>query len=125
MTPPGAAGPGSAHGTRVYVPASLAALRGYAAAGSVPAAADRVVAPDTDEESEYAALMTAADLSAEAQGAGAQRVVLVAEVDEPDGDIPWRTVVAVHADPGPRRPGADPDDDLGWYATQEVGDLLS
>ena len=34
-------------------------------------------------------------------------------------------VVAVHADPDdvPEQ-GADPDDDLGWYATQEIADLL-
>ena len=34
-------------------------------------------------------------------------------------------VVAVHADPDDvPDDGADPDDDLGWYATQEIADLL-
>ena len=34
-------------------------------------------------------------------------------------------VVAVHADPDDVPDlGADPDDDLGWYATQEIVDLL-
>jgi hypothetical protein len=33
-------------------------------------------------------------------------------------------VVAVHADDAERGPDADPDDDLAWYATQEVPDLL-
>ena len=35
-------------------------------------------------------------------------------------------VVAVHADPDDvPDDGADPDDDLGWYATQEIPDLWS
>jgi len=33
-------------------------------------------------------------------------------------------VVAVHADPADLPDDADPDDDLGWYATQEIPDLL-
>ena len=33
----------------------------------------------------------------------------------------WRDVVAVHVDD---RDDADPDDDLAWWATQEIGDLL-
>ena len=110
---------------RVYVPATLDALREYVASGAVPAAAERVVAPAADEESEYAALMTAADLSAESQEPGARRVVVAAEVADPDTEIPWREVVAVHADPAPRAADADPEDDLAWYATQEVADLFS
>jgi hypothetical protein len=107
---------------RVYVAASLASLAEYAAARLVPAAAaERVVAPADDEETEYAALMTAADLSARAQPAGARRVVLVAETADPDADLAWTDVVAVHADDAP---GAGPEDDLAWYATQEIDDLL-
>ena len=48
---------------RVYAPATLALLREWHTAAEVPASAARVVAPDDDEESEYAALMTAADAS--------------------------------------------------------------
>ncbi len=117
--------------TRVYVPTGLDDLRGFVAAGLVPAGAERVVAEGDDEESEYAALMTAADLSAGAQPAGARRVVVVAEPPagspaavEGDGELPWRTVVAVHADAEERAADADPDDDLAWFATQEVAALL-
>lgn len=111
--------------SRVYVATTMADLAKHLAAGRVPAGTDRVVAPDSEEETEYAALMTAADLSADLQPAGAPRVVLAAEVGgDPDGEIRWRDVVAVHADPGPRAVSADPDDDLAWYAPQEVPGLL-
>jgi hypothetical protein len=104
--------------TRVYVPTTLARLAEHVAAGSVPAGEDRVVAPADDEESEYDALMTAAGLSAEAQPAGSRRVVIGAEVaGDPDAEIRWRDVVAVHAD---EAPGADPDDPPAWFATQEA-----
>ena len=33
----------------------------------------------------------------------------------------WRDVVAVHVD---TEDDADADDDLAWWATQEIGDLL-
>ena len=36
----------------------------------------------------------------------------------------WSDVVAVHADPAERPADADPNEDLGWFATQEVPDLL-
>jgi hypothetical protein len=39
--------------------------------------------------------------------------------------VPLKRVVAVHADPADRPADADPDDDLAWYATQEVPDLLA
>jgi hypothetical protein len=109
---------------RVYVPATLPLLREYVAAGRIPAEADRVVAPGEDEESEYAALMTAADLSAEAQQPGARRVVVAVVTAAVEGELRWSDVVAVHADPGERAADADPDEDLAWYATQEVPDLL-
>ncbi|UMG91776.1 hypothetical protein [Nocardioides sp. TF02-7] len=107
---------------RVYVATTLDGLRDHVAAGSVPASAERVVVGEEDEELEYDALMTAAGLSAAAQPEGARRVVVVGEPSgDPEGDLPWREVVAVHADD---RGGAGPDDDLAWYATQEVGALL-
>jgi hypothetical protein len=81
--------------TRAYVPATRELLGAWHAAGGVPTDAERVVAPGDDEDLEYAALMTAADL---ASGLGA-------------------------AD-GRRTPDADPDDDLGWFGVQEIPDLL-
>jgi hypothetical protein len=106
---------------RIYVPTTLADLAAYVAAGAVPASADRVLAEGEDEESEYAALMTAADLSADLLAEPGRRVVVVAEPPEAEGAVPMRLVVAVHADTDD---GADPDDDLAWYATQEIPDLL-
>jgi hypothetical protein len=98
---------------RRYQPTTLAAL----AAGLV--VDDDVVLAESDaEEDEYAALMTAADLSAE-RLAGLpdgqrRRVVVVLEAGDP------RTV-AVHADTAD---DADADDDLAWYAAQEVDSLI-
>ena len=42
----------------------------------------------------------------------------------PTAAVPLRDVVAVHADPVDRPPDADPDEDLAWYATQELEQLL-
>lgn len=107
---------------RVYVPATLTTLGEYVAAGRVPAEAERVVPPAEDEETEYAALMTAADLSAEAAPGDGRRVVITVETSgDGEGELPWADVVAVHAD---TEPCTDPDEDLAWFATQEVGDLL-
>ena len=39
--------------------------------------------------------------------------------------MPFREVVAVHADPEERPAGADPDEDLAWFAVQEIEDLLA
>lgn len=106
---------------RVYIPTTLATLADYHAAGVIPETAERVVAEGTDEESEYLALMSAADVSAELQGGSGRRVVVVAEAPAADGPVPMSLVVSVHADP---TPSADPDDDLAWFATQELPDLL-
>ena len=112
--------------TRVYVPATLDLLAAWHQAGVVPADAERFVAEGDDEDSEYAALMAAADASTVLQdAAGHRRVVVVAEVGDPDGEVAVRLVRAVHADEAPRPADADPDDDLAWYATQEIGALLS
>ena len=87
---------------------------------------DVVVSEGGSEEHEYAALMTAADSSAElvadlADGLR-RRVVIVAEAAGPDDPIPLRDVVAVHVDPAD---DAAADDDLAWYATQEIDSLLA
>ena len=86
-----------------------------------------VVAEDDSEEAEYAALMTAADASAALLAGPGRRVVVVAELDrepEPGWTVPLERVVAVHADTEDRPADADPDEDLGWFATQEIPDLL-
>lgn len=105
--------------TRIYVPTTLAELADFHAAGEVPADADRFVAPDDAEDSEYLALMTAADASRES--GARRRVVVVAEVDDEDGPAPLRTWVAVHADAAP---DVHDDDEPGWFGVQEIPQLL-
>lgn len=110
---------------RVYAPATRDLLGAWHAAGGVPADAERVLADGDDEESEYAALMTAADLATGLGPVDGRRVVVVAQTAAPgDGELPLRTWVAVHADVADRPVDADPDDDLGWFGVQEIPDLL-
>jgi hypothetical protein len=110
---------------RRYLPTTLPRLA-EAWEGEGPQVVDAVVAEDEGEETEYAALMTAADVSAELVAGlpdgRRRRVVVVAETATEDGPVSWRQVVAVHVD---SRDDADPDDDLAWWATQEIGDLLA
>jgi uncharacterized protein DUF6912 len=113
--------------TRVYLPLTVALLAELHAAGEVTVTDDAVVAPDDSEDGEYAALMTAADASAALLTGPGRRVVVVAELDkEPETGwtIPLRRIVAVHADAEDRPAGADPDEDLAWFATQEIAHLL-
>ena len=110
---------------RRYLPSTLPRLTEDWEGGG-PQVLDPVVAEDDSEETEYAALMTAADASAE-RLAGLpdgrrRRVVVVAETATEGGPVTWRDVVAVHVD---SVDDADADDDLAWWATQEIGDLLS
>ena len=103
---------------RVYQPSTLTELAAAHAAGSVQRDAEAVVSDSESEDDEYAALMTAADLSA-ARVVGLpdglrRRVVVVLEEGDP-------RILAVHADPGD---DADADDDLAWYASQELDSLL-
>lgn len=106
---------------RVYLPLTLSSLADAHGSGIVPTGAERFVAADDDEQSEYDALMAAADASAALLEGSGRRVVLVAEVADPDGAIRMDDVVACHVD---LEDDADPDDDLGWFATQEIPDLL-
>lgn len=136
---------------RVYLPVSAADLAALVADRRLPAprrahavtAALREAWPDGDDDGwEYAALMAAA---AESLGSrdGRRRVVAadVGEVVEaaesgapesPDDEAPptlvevvhdvvWRQVAAAHVD---LSDGAHEDDDLAWFATQEIPDLL-
>ena len=109
---------------RVYVPASLTALAELAARGELPASSDRFVAAEETEEAEYDALAEAAAASAGLLGAAGRRVVVVADLDDPDGPVPITLVAAVHADTDDVDPGTDQLPDLGWYAVQEIPDLL-
>ena len=111
--------------TRRYVPSSLPRLaEDWEADG--PRLVDAVLAEDDGEEAEYAALMGAADASAELLAGlpdgRRRRVVVVVDSAGDRGPVTWRDVVAVHVDD---HDDADPDDDLAWWATQEIGDLLT
>jgi hypothetical protein len=137
---------------RVYVPATLTSLGRYVADGGVgptPIHARAVTAwlreawPEAHEDEwEYAALMAAADDSAAllTEDDPPRRVVLAVDVDsvvasddsslvEVDSAFPFTQVKAVHADTDDLDRGAayDPETlgDLGWYAVQEIPDLLA
>ena len=110
---------------RVYLPTTLRALAGFVSAGEIPEHVEKVVAEGPDEESEYAALMSAADASTALLEGPGRRVVVVAELPDATGPVPLDDVVAVHADTEDRAAGADPDEDLAWFATQEIGHLIS
>jgi hypothetical protein len=111
--------------TRVYLPVTLQALAGYVAAGSIPASSERYVAPDESEEAEYDALAAAAeDAAAALEGVG-RRVVVVADVPDPDATFGLERVVAVHADTEDIDPTAGNLPELAWFATQEITELLA
>jgi hypothetical protein len=108
---------------RVYLPTTLALLAEQHAEGAFVVTDDVVVLAEDDEEAEYDALMTAAAASAALVAGPGRRVVVVAELDrEPETGwtLPLKRVVAVHADTEDRPADADPDEDLGWFATQEI-----
>ena len=119
--------------TRLYVPATVRLLARLDESGGLTVGDDVVVAADDAEDTEYDALMTAAETSAlwaaELDPGERRRVVVVAEVAGPDlpGSVSLAEIVAVHADAADL-PGdltdADLVDDLCWYATQEIPDLL-
>ena len=116
--------------TRLYLPATLHLLANLEQSGSLMVGNDAVRAADDSEDAEYAALMTAAEtsavLAAELDPGERRRVVVVAEVHAPAASVSLSDVVAVHADADDLPEDADPEDleDLGWYATQEIPDLL-
>ena len=109
---------------RIYLPTTMAGLARLRADGSLPASAERYVADGDAEDQEYAALRAAAAEAAVLLDGPGRRVVVVADLADPDGAVALREVVAVHADPEDRPADADPDDDLGWFATQEIDQLL-
>jgi hypothetical protein len=109
---------------RRYLPTTLPGLaRAWAADG--PPVDGAVVAADESEESEYDAMMTAADASARLVVGlpdGSRRRVVVVVGEGAPAEPLWRHVVAVHVDDVD---DADPDDELGWWATQEVAALVA
>ena len=112
---------------RVYLPLTVGELAAAEEAGEVVVSEDAVVAADDSEEQEYAALMTAADASASRLDGPGRRAVLVAELaraPEAGETVPRKRWVAVHVDEAERPVDADPDDDLGWFAVQEIAHLL-
>lgn len=109
---------------RCYVPATLDLLRLLADGGSLPDDVERVEAAADDEETEYDALMDAAVAAAVLLDGAGRRVVVVAEVDSVVAPISLDDVVAVHCDVEDRPADADPDDDLAWFATQEIPGLV-
>ena len=109
---------------RIYVPATVEGLAAYVRSGSVPSTAERFVAEDESEEAEYEALSEAADQSAALLDGPGRRVVVVAEVDDEDAAFGLDRIDAVHADTDDVDPADDDLPDLGWYAAQEIEDLL-
>jgi hypothetical protein len=109
---------------RVYVPATLRSLAAFVAAGEVTADTEWFVAADESEEAEYDALATAAEAAAELLDGPGRRVVVVAEVPDPDAAFPTSLVASVHADTEDVEPAGDDLPELGWYAVQEIPDLL-
>ena len=116
---------------RLYLPATLDILAELHSEGVMGVGDDVVVAEGDAEDQEYDALMTAAqtaaELAAELEPGERRRVVVVAELDAAQlpTQVTLADVVAVHADPDDVPvDGADPDDDLGWYATQEIRALV-
>ena len=130
---------------RVYVPLTSSVLATLVAQGrlSGPLRAHAVTEalragwPEGDDEAwEYAALMAAAADSAEQRGSEdrPRRYVVAADVpgvepvpgEDPTlvdvaADVVWKNVAAAHVDTAD---DADEDDDLAWFATQEMQYLL-
>jgi hypothetical protein len=52
-------------------------------------------------------------------------VVVVADLEDPDDEVPAARVRAVHADTDDVDPARSDLPDLGWYATQEIAGLLA
>lgn len=109
---------------RIYVPTTLPGLAAYVRSGSVPSTAERFVADDDSEEAEYEALVEASEAATALLDEPARRVVVVADVDDEDEAFPISAIEAVHADTDEVDPGDEDLPDLGWFATQEIEDLI-
>jgi hypothetical protein len=110
---------------RVYLPTTRLRLAAFVASGQVPPGGDRYVAEDETEEAEYDALAEASRAATDLLDGPGRRVVVVADVPDPDAGFPVSLVVAVHADTEDVDPADGDLPDLGWYAVQEIPDLLA
>ena len=128
---------------RIYVPMTMADLAALVAAGRLdgPLRAHAVTDglreewPEGDEDGwEYAALAAAADTSRSLAGPVGRRCVVAADVpdvapvggDDPtlvdvSADVPWKRIASAHVDTAE---GTDDEDDLAWFATQEIARLV-
>jgi hypothetical protein len=109
---------------RIYVPTTLPGLAAFVRADAVPSTAERFVADDDTEEAEYEALSEATEAATSLLDEPGRRVVVVADVDDEDAAVPFSRVEAVHADTDEVDPAQEDLPDLGWFATQEIDDLL-
>ncbi|QCX26787.1 DUF6912 family protein [Nocardioides jishulii] len=118
---------------RVYLPTTRAGLAALVTGDGwqerrVSEGAEPVIAAGDSEDEEYSALMTAADASTALYDVtgepGRRRVVVVAEVASADAPVTRDDVASVHLDTEDRTPDADPDDDLAWFAPEELTHLL-
>ncbi|RNL63071.1 hypothetical protein EFK50_15265 [Nocardioides marmoriginsengisoli] len=109
---------------RIYVPTTLPGLAAYLRADAVPSTAERFVPDDETEEAEYEALSEAAEAATALLDEPGRRVVVVADVPDEDAAFPISLIEAVHADTDDVDPASDDLPDLGWYATQEIDDLI-
>jgi len=121
---------------RVYIPLDRGGLESLARCGVIQAGGAYAVTPrlresyDTDdiEELEYAAMTAAAVASTDRNG---RRIVVAADVEsvsQPDeagiggvvveDSVPLTAVASFHV-------ADDPDDELAWYATQELDRLVT
>jgi hypothetical protein len=111
--------------TRVYVPTTLPALAAYLRSGAVPSTTERFVASEESEEAEYEALAEASEAAVGLLNEPGRRVVIVAEVTDEEAAFGVDRIEAVHADTDEVDPAEDDLPELGWYATQEIPDLLA
>ena len=121
---------------RVYIPLDRDGLERLARSRAIPPGRAYAVTPglraayatDDVEELEYAAMMTAAAASADRDR---RRIVVAADVDSVtqadeadvggvliEDPVHLTAVAAFHV-------ADDPDDDLAWYATQELDQLVN
>lgn len=119
--------------TRVYLPTTRGGLAALVSGDDWSAVQQRlgaepVAAEGDGEDEEYAALMSAADastaLALASEEPGLRRVVVVAELPTVDTTVTLEDVVAVHLDTEDRGTDADPDDDLAWFAPEELQHLV-
>ncbi|MBU1801547.1 MAG: hypothetical protein KKA97_04760 [Actinobacteria bacterium] len=110
--------------TRIYLPTTIERVRGLLESRTIAPDPEPFEADGDDEGAEYAALMSAADVSTSLLDGPGRRVVLVAEVSDASAPLALSDLVAVHADVADRPEGADPDEDLAWFGVQEIDSLV-